>query len=203
YGGGGGSSAGTASVGSSATSASGAPAPSGGGPGGAGGTQTIALVQNVHASTAGGTLTVNFQGLQAGNTVICFVYAQATSAAGDPTVTLSDGTPFGSPAQTADVTSNRDLNNAVYILSNVAGGETSLTISATGSNSGKAILAQVYEVSGLGPSPQTDIATSHTQGPSHPDNDYESSPSPGVATTHAPDLWVAMTGAQQTSSFTI
>ncbi len=206
FGGGGGSSGGTGQAGADGTSFTGAPAPAGGGPGGHGGLVTITTVQATHASITGTNhLTVTMPAtFQAGNTVLVFLYYQGrdvTSATPDPTVTLSDGTPFGSPAVSADVVSSVSLQVGLFNAFSVAGGETGVTITCNGTdNSVKAILCEVHEIAGLGPSPAIDVSTSHTQGPGSPDNFYTSH---SAATTTGPELWVAMTGAQYFNSFSV
>ncbi len=204
FGGGGGSSAGTSSRGNTATGSPGAPAVPGGGPGGAGGQPVIAVVQTVHASnTTTNFLTVPLTAVQAGNTILAMVYYQGVSPGPDPVVTLNDGTPLASEV-IADVTSNVSLQVGLYDAYGVAGGETSLSIACSGSDNGvKAIIAEVYEVSGLGPNPTIEVSSSHTQGPAHPDNSYQSYGGSPPVTTKAPELWVAMTGAQYTQSFNI
>ena len=205
YGGGGGSSGGTGQAGANATTAAGAPAPPGGGPGGAGGAAAITVVQTGHGTITGtNTLTVKMKSaFQAGSTVLTFVYYQGDSPTTDPTVALSDGTVLALEVN-ADVASNVSLQVGLFDTYNITGGQTGVTINCHGTgNSVKAILAEVYEVAGLGPSPSIDVSSAHTQGPASPDKNYQSfaSSTGAPATTKAPDLWVAMTGAQYTSPF--
>ena len=141
---------------------------------------------------------------QAGNTVLAFVYYQADApATNDPLVTLSDGTPLSQQVN-GNVTSVVSLCVGEYDVYAVSGGQTGISLVGHGTNNGvKAYLVEVYEVAGLGPSPTIDVSSSHTQGPSHPDNDYQSYGGSPPTTAHAPELWVAMTGGQQTSSFNV
>jgi len=203
YGGGGGSSGGTTSKGNAASSAAAAPAVPGGGPGGAGGAPVISVVQTAHGSANGNALTVSLKGTQAGNTILAFVYYQATGGTlTDPVVALNDGTALTSRVE-ADVTSNVNLQVRLFDVYAIPGGETSITITGSGS-SDRGVLAEIYEVSGLGASPAFDIQSTHTQGPSHPDVNYQSwSGSAPPSTTKAPELWVAMTGGQQIGNFTV
>jgi hypothetical protein len=208
FGGGAGSSGGNFQRGNTAGGSPGAPAVPGGGPGGAGGQPVIQLVQTAIGSINGtNNLTVTMRSaFQAGNTVLVFLYYQGDgSSIPDPTVTLSDGTALSSQVA-ADVTSRVSLQVRLFDIYNITGGETSVIIGCHGTgNSDKGILAKVYEFAGLG-TPTIDISSSHTQGPSNPDATYQASagtPPGPVNTTKAPELWVAMTGAQQTQSFNI
>lgn len=205
YGGGGGSSAAPATAGTTATGPQGAHAPTGGGPGGNGGAETISVVQVAQASNNGpGSLKVVFDSaLQAGNTVIAMVYHQSFGPTMEPVLTLSDGTPFGDPAVTADVPAHPTLQNGLYNAFNVPGGETSLTIKTDPGGPVTVIIACVLEVAGLGPSPGIDQTASHTQGPASPDQFYDSAPGTGTNTSDAPEIWVAWTGAQSTPFFSV
>jgi hypothetical protein len=209
YAGGGGSSAGTGQAGAAATTAAGAPAPAGGGGGGAGGAGSFGVVQRSGGSGTGSNeFTVMFAApVQAGNGVMAFAYYQAGAISGsadDPTGVLNDGTALA-PVVTADMT-GLDIPFQAGLLAawGVPGGEQSVTITGYGTgNPQKVIICECWEVSGLGPSPQTDQATSHTQGGSSPTADYECASPPGPATQHAPELWVACTAAQFTTHFGI
>ena len=205
YAGGGGSSAGSSAAGTNATSATGAPAPLNGGPGGNGGTVSISVVQTAQAKVTGtNLLTVKLKtATQAGSTVLALVYYQGASPTIDPTATLDDGTAFSSsPAASADMT-NLSVPLQVVLLNafNVPGGEQAVNIIGHGTNNSiKVLMAEVLEVTGLGPSPGVDASSTHTQGGTHPDSTYTSNQ---ATTTSAPDLWVGFTGGQYISPFTV
>jgi hypothetical protein len=116
---------------------------------------------------------------------------------------LSDGTAFGKAKVTAGVPATVSLQNGLYNAFNVAGGETSLTITTDPGGSVTVIIACALEVAGLGAAPGTDVTASHTQGPASPDAFYDSAPSTGTNTSDAPEIWVAWTGAQSTPFFSV
>ena len=196
YGGGGGSSASDSAPGNDATSAAGATAPSGAGPGGAGGQAVIAIVQNAGDSVAGSSgISFSFSSaVQAGNTVIVTTYCQGTTLNADPTVTLSDGTALALQEGTSSGSTNK-WRTGIFSVSGVTGGQTGVVVDFTGGDN-LVTLANAWEVSGLGASPGIDAQTTNTGS--------SSSYSASVATADAPDLWIAVTGAQSTTgSFSI
>ena len=210
YGGGGGSGAGTFTAGTTAMTAAGAGAPLGAGPGGTGGQETISVVQKVHGwhrDSNQMTLTMKAP-FQAGNTVIVYVYYQGSPAAGtgptpDPDVFLSDGTQLTRQA-TADVPSAVRIQNSLHDIYGITGGQTGISVQAYGTqNSVKAFLVDVFEVTGLGPSPSMEATADHEQGPASPNNLYFTYTGTEPVTTHAPEFWIAGVGAQQTNSFNI
>lgn len=191
YGGGGGSSAGTGSAGNNASANSGGAAVVGGGPGGSGGLATFGVVQTASGShTSSGTLGISFNSLQSGNTIVICVTYSAAGAGSDPTCTLSDGTNVPEDVS-AQESSGTAVITSIYHLSNVSGGQDSVNIVE---NSGTNIvkLAQIYEISGLGPTPNVDASNTST-------NSGSGAFSVSQAMAAAPDLWVGAIGASNTS----
>ena len=198
-GGGGGSSAGTGAAGSAAMGADGGDAPAGGGPGGDGGTVAITVVQSASGGGSGNTFTLKFaKAIQAGNGVIACVNYQGNNAGTDPNVKLNDGTPLDQQTS-ADVTLITDLQCGVYGVFGVTGGQTSVTVTGSGTKN-QAVCIQMWEVAGLGASPNVDASNSASQGGGKTDVSKYSVSAP---TTQAPDFWVGMAGGQQLSSFSI
>lgn len=204
FGGGGASSAGTAVAGNSAGGSTGAPAPAGGGPGGGGGQQALSVVQTASGNISkSNTLTVTFpKPVTSGNTVICTVIYQGKPATvngsfSDPHVVLSDGTALQSEI-TADLTNiSTIMQNGLYDVYNVTGGQTGVTVTGFGSTAQgdyRGIAADIMEVSGLG-TPTIDQQNQTTAGGSTTTKNY----SVTAATADAPELWVSMVGAQQTA----
>lgn len=198
-GGGGGSSAGTSTAGNNATDGRGAPAPPGGGPGGDGGTADITVLQTAKASNNGShTITAHFPSMvQAGSTIIACVLYQAKNITTDPTVQLNDGTNLTSQTSVTDsLPISYELG--VYNAFAVSGGQSSVTVTGYhGSGVQSQVLdVQVYEVAGLGASPTVDNSNTGT-------GTSGSSYSRSTTTTGAPDFWLGLAGAQQTSNFSI
>lgn len=204
FGGGGGSSAGTATNGLTAGGQPGASAVPGGGPGAPGGEVVVTVVQTNHGH---GNTTNNFtlsfpSPVQAGNTVIAVAIYQGDGASTDPTATLNDGTILNDRISADLNTLNTSMQLVLYDTYAVLGGETSVTIRGSG-HANQAIGLQIYEVSGLGPSPQIDQSSQASQGGS---NDIKVYPPTGTTfpvSTQAPEFWMAAAGGQQTSTFDV
>lgn len=186
-GGGGGSSASSSGPGVTATDGTGAPAPQGGGPGGDGGKVTITVVQSGRLSnTNSKTLTAKFGSpVQAGNAIIACVDAQGSGNQNNPTVALSDGTALTSTTSTSLGNGTVVGQFGVYGVFGVTGGQTGLKL--TSQATGDLVnLIQWWEVSGLGPSPNTDASNSATG----TNLTYDVT----QVTAGAPDFWVGTAG---------
>jgi hypothetical protein len=210
YGGGGGSSAGTASAGTSATGPAGAPAPAGGGPGGGGGSATIGVVQSASGSASSNSLTLKFKNaVQAGNAVIAAVIYQGKPSAvngsfPDPTVTLSDGTLLNSTAS-ADLTSiATNMQTGLFDVFSVTGGQAGIIVTghaSTAQGDYRAIAVQMWEVTGLGPSPSSDASSSAEVGGGVLNTkSYPPSGTTPPTTAQAPEFWVGVAGGQLNNS---
>lgn len=198
YGGGGGSSAGTGSAGNAGSGAKGGSAPAGGGPGGTGGTSAITIVQSVSGKATKSTLTIKFASpLQAGNGLILTVTHISTNAGAVSSVVLSDSAHLNQEA-------NQQINSLVpsqlyvFDIFGVAGAETSVTITGD-SGSDQVLLAEAWEVAGMGSSPTVDA----NAGTSSPPSASTSSYSVSAATSDAPELWIGTTAGKSNTSFSV
>ena len=217
-GGGGGSSAGTGQAGTTAMGAAGAPAPAGGGAGGQGGTVSISVVQSATGKATGSAtvgLKLNFPAaIQAGNSVIVCVNYQGKPATQtgpqfpDPTVTLSDGTAVAGSISADNTNISTYMQSGMFYFFAVTGGQSGIVFTghaSTAQSDYRAVCLQMWEVTGLGPSPTVDAQAS-AETSSGGKGDSSSYPPTGTVnptTADAPEFWAGFAAGQQNANFDI
>lgn len=197
YGGGGGSSAGSSSSGNKASGSTGGVAPAGGGPGGDGGQAVIGIVQyaSVEQDKNKTTKLSLNSAIQAGNGLVVCVYTNGNASySSAPVLTLSDGTIMSQQISETTNGGNYSFITGIYTAFGLNGGQTSVTINSN-SGSDQINLAQAWEVSGLGSSPNIDTSNSTSS--------QSSSYSISSSSSGVPDIWIGTVGAQRLSGFTV
>jgi hypothetical protein len=160
----------------------------------------VALVQTKQGSSALGTLTITLDSATtAGNGLIVFLAASGTTSNPTSVTGITLGGVADNFSQVSTFGGGSDAGiGAVWLDLNCAGGQTSVAITTTGGSGTLAVMATVYEWSGLYPvSPFDQTANSVSSG----STSWTSTATP--TTTQAAEVWIGAVFTTVSSAGTI